>query len=827
MKQALYFFLMDHADALTNDSMQTFEFRSSLKWSSNAAIMIVLAFCLSFLFNSQAHAQQGLNKKKLAAVMIVINSYLLEQDVERPVSIEINFDRVDSGSYLIDGNFEITFPQVNQAIEFCFVLTSKANLQLQINGENQTLVSGENCFVLTIDQQSATNTVQFSHSDANTSPTISLVSVASSTPSRSTLASLTRNEWDERAVRKVLKIFAFGGHARDSQISLWADMRPYDAIQQMLNFSEHNLRLSPLASGEKYTQTRSSHGKLIDFLRFVSNDSSNLPIPVGSREQFGIDGYLFDDGFIRMATVHGLNPFRQRIGFWETNYHLAVNLNASVSMRQMVRYYDLIMEAHEANRPYYQVMGIAAKSAAAAMQYGHRENRWNENDELCECNQDFAREIHQLYYGIFGAADPDHHENVTIPETAKMLTGMPLDYQFSPFEGFPLAVDFNKGVANGQHHLASVNILKTSISGGTAAVKINNLMPISMQHPESLENLPIMIIQSLADDNLSDSAKNQLRTAWASLGKNRKLLDYIRAYAISELFHGPAQFKYFTSHERALYLSNKKNLDNTEAYVGGSYFDGITGRPVRTIIFDDFAGAFFKPLHNVFGGQTSTEASDSATAFENNYNDILSRESWELNRVFCESCDNGQAWEKNWAQTLPKRSGKYYVEDVAEWLWIHAVGNLDHYTELERAHLLSILGAVNGDPTDNHHNEYFFDFNYLMCVVADYKVKESINSVQIFDLLTQDEWYNFPYCRIEDGLEEHELTALNATLSGQEIADDAQIQAILSDLGSSTLPLTGEINTDNGKRIRRFTLRRIESALDFIFSTPFVFAEGQ
>ncbi|MBX2849527.1 MAG: hypothetical protein KTR16_14490, partial [Acidiferrobacterales bacterium] len=370
----------------------------------------------------------------MATIAAIINSYLLEEGIFAE-SIELTLNAIDSTSYGIKEDFEIIFPRDSQDVELCFILSSAANLQLSINGVNQSLRAGENCYVITTEAQRNTNTIEFYHSGNNGNSKISLISLARQDSYRYQLPSLTRAEWDERAVRKVLKIFAFGGHARDSQIKLWANMRPYDAISQMLTFSEHNTLLSPLAVGEKYTESGSANsglGKITEFLNFLSDDSSNLPIPIGNREYFGIDGYLFDDGFIRMITVRGLNPFRQRIGFWETNYHLAVNLNASVSMRQMTYYYDLIMEAHEQNRPYYEVMGIAAKSAAVAMQYGHRENRWNAGDQICECNQDFAREIHQLYYGIFGTDDSSHHENVTIPETAKMLTGMPVPYLFSP-----------------------------------------------------------------------------------------------------------------------------------------------------------------------------------------------------------------------------------------------------------------------------------------------------------------------------------------------------------------------------------------------------------
>ncbi|MFO1436412.1 MAG: hypothetical protein U1F34_08755 [Gammaproteobacteria bacterium] len=46
--------------------------------------------------------------------------------------------------------------------------------------------------------------------------------------------------WDETAVRKVLQIFAYGGQATDAQITTWANMKPADAIKQMLTLGTTN-----------------------------------------------------------------------------------------------------------------------------------------------------------------------------------------------------------------------------------------------------------------------------------------------------------------------------------------------------------------------------------------------------------------------------------------------------------------------------------------------------------------------------------------------------------------------------------------------------------
>lgn len=355
-----------------------------------------------------------------------------------------------------------------------------------------------------------------------------------------------------------------------------------------------------------------------------------------------------------------------------------------------------------------------------------------------------------------------------------------------------------------------------------------------MQHPESLKNLPVMIISVLADDNLNEAAKDLLRQSWASLGVNRKLLDFIHAYAISELFHSENQFKYLTSHERALYMANKHNLDNLEAYFGGASYSGRAGRTVGSIINEDFAGDFFEPLNNVFGGQTSAEASDSSLAFENNYNRLTEDENHIRSSVVCDSCDLGQPWEKKWEEVLPKRgNGQYYVSDVAEWLWMHAVGNLDNYTDLERAHLYSLLGAARDVPGSSSDGDHALDFNLIMCVVADhaYDPEDLSPNATILEILEhQNRWDDF--CRGDDdggSYLPHELAELNAQYTGEQIANSTEMQAILNMLGSETIPLnaSGSQHNDDGEDLRKHARERVSSALGFIFTTPFLFAEGQ
>ena len=208
------------------------------------------------------------------------------------------------------------------------------------------------------------------------------------------------------------------------------------------------------------------------------------------------------------------------------------------------------------------------------MQYGHRTNIWvsRGGEFVCECNDDFAREIHQLFFGILGEQDPqstasyNNHEEVTIPQTARMLTDMQVRYN-NTLNRFPDTVTFGTG----NHHTAPLNILNQQISGANASQKIDNLVDVSIEHPESLEALPIIIISGLADDNLLNNSaqasarRAALRDAWAAMGSNKNFLQFIQAYAVSELFHNSDQRKYMTTAERLVYKANRYYLTNTES----------------------------------------------------------------------------------------------------------------------------------------------------------------------------------------------------------------------------------------------------------------------
>jgi len=336
-----------------------------------------------------------------------------------------------------------------------------------------------------------------------------------------------------------------------------------------------------------------------------------------------------------------------------------------------------------------------------------------------------------------------------------------------------------------------------------------------------------MIISTLADDNLNETRSNQLRAAWAAMEGNKNLLRFLRVYATSTLFHSPNQFKYFTSHERAMYQANVSNLDNVESYLSGRYFNnGLAGRPIEGVINDDAAGEVFHPLHNVFGGQTSMEASDSAVAFEKNYNRSAPTRNYQFRnevRVECDDCNAGGAWKKDWAQVIPRSGGSYPAGHVARWLWNHVIGNTTNYSALEHGHLVAILGANRVQPDQDWDRFQFMDLNYLLCLRAD-RISKGENSNSLGVLMSEPVWDRF--CRHgDDGNSDYsnvEKQAFNLPLTGDTMTDTPYIESLIDQLAAAQVPLNSSDELE-----RRRANERIHAAMAFIFATPFVFAEGR
>jgi len=520
-------------------------------------------------------------------------------------------------------------------------------------------------------------------------------------------------QWDETAVRKVLDTFALGGHATDIQIKTWADMPPKFAIVQMLTFDAQNPLLSPI---ENNIPQSYSIETLLDF--FYGDSAENF-IDEKQRKYYDSDSWNSpSNGWLLTLMVRGLNPFMHRVGLWETNYHMSVNSDAGIYPKVVVRHYDNILDALGTNSTYNTVLAQGAKNAAVAYQYGHNYNVYENG--IFEGNEDFAREYHQLFLGILGEYDHSYHELTAIPNTARALTDMYARWHSSASGGPDVEILFGTD----KHYTPDLDILNTTISGVDASFKIDAIALAGIEHAESLDNLPIMIIKHFADDNLTAEATTRIRNSWQSMNQ-KYLLPFIWAYALSTDFHSTKRFKYATSIQRTVGVLNKMIVEN-EDHRYGDY------KPEWFLSHEGIG--IFQPIHDVFGHQTSMEASDNANIFRVNYNRSVGMSYLYTNDYVCVKDESGSCprdennvkiatWQKDWAKKIPSNAqGEYIVEDVASWLWNHFIGDGGkNYGILERIHIIALLNgkdiALFLDEDDPLHTYTIDDFTTNSTIV--------------------------------------------------------------------------------------------------------------
>lgn len=516
--------------------------------------------------------------------------------------------------------------------------------------------------------------------------------------------------WSETAVRKILHAFAYGGQATDTQIKTWAGMEPRAAVRQMLTFDEVNPLLSPPED-----DTALMGGTLQALQDFWGGNAPANPVREDLRVRYPtlythpdtgemfLGGNTLQHTWISSINKRGLNPFRQKAGLFLTNYHMAVSGHKvrSTLIRGM---YDDVMNGLETGLAFQDVLAIGATSAAVAMQYGHQHNRYYNAGSVFRGNDDFAREFHQLFFRILGEDyDQDYHENTTIEHTAWALTGMQIDRDPAAWGGSNRVGDYwlnlidfsdhtdayNQTINNvTYHHANDLEILGMSITGATAREKIAALARIAINERESLDSMPVFIINFFADDNLNDEKITAIRTLWRSI-EPKNLLTFLQEYAISPTFHRADTFKYKTAFSRNLAVYNLNTVDNEEAYK-------TAWTPIWVI---NAQGALpFVPAHDVFGGQTSINAANNSDIFKDAYN-LAVNSPWVIYRnVETYPPDIlDKTWEKDWARVIPKNdAGVYRASDVGEWLWQRFVADgLKNYGPLERAYVTGFLATGN------------------------------------------------------------------------------------------------------------------------------------
>lgn len=579
------------------------------------------------------------------------------------------------------------------------------------------------------------------------------------------------SEWDEAAIRRILHTFAYGGPASKKQIATWAKMDPSDAIIEILTFNPTNEKLSP-GINSSYSVVKGENASLTCMSQYLSSGDS--PLPRDYRESMDMDSYDSPGNVWAFGVMtRKLNPVRFKVGMWETNYHLSASLNL-VNNKPIYTYYDDITNDLAADLDYEKVLADAALSAAIAIQYNHRENVWQDSQFLG--NEDFAREFHQLFFGILGTGGTSgditqnnqafwEHENVTVPNTAKALTDMTVEEDDNG--------DFSDEVIFGTdyHYPSSLTILGETIDGNTAREKIVNAAEVAIQHTESLNNLPIIIIRGLADDNLEEvddtdvvSKKKTIRNIWSET-KPKNLLVFLRRYALSTAFHNSSRFKYRTSIDRNATLANLSSLNNDEA--SEFYYDPFTQ-------IDNENVTLFRPMHDVFGSQTGLEAASTPDIFNRQY--TASTDDYWLYGAGVIREGNTPVHEKPYRYLIPKTDdGTYRVKETAEFLWNYYIGdNLKNMGNLERAHLYAILGSGT-------------DLSYFL---ADDKTDPTINSIEY---------------------------------SWSDIKSDYNLQTKINDAAIGTLRLES-----SDEDARQEDLDRVGLAISFIIATPYMHVqEGQ
>lgn len=517
------------------------------------------------------------------------------------------------------------------------------------------------------------------------------------------LTFLTPDDWTEGSVRRVLHLFAFGGHASDEQISAWAAMPPAEAIAEILVVDEFHPLLSPMESADHV----GDNGTLAGLSDYWSRDAASNPL----REMRGHYALAGDDSWRSPARLwyqatmtRGLNPVRQKIGLYLTNYHLAVNLNANGMINhQVVRYYDDIMTAVEEGRSFDEVLTVAAASSAIAQQYNHRVATFDNG--VFRGNENFAREYFQLFFGILNSSnnpsdfdgDETYHEEVTIPNMARLLTGLQLggDAWDSPEKA-------NVTYDQDSHHRADLEILGHQIAGNNALEKLEQLGPLAIEHPQSLHNLPVMIIRWLADDEIMDKSevKDRLRAHWAGMDE-KELMAFLRAYAISTDFHTADRVKYYSIFDRLMTVHNLLSTRNDDVFRLDYNEDSDQWSYVYNHEWDLWEQGFsvFVPYHDVFGGQTGLDAYTSTDYFRQTYN-MVTQHTWRYIRNELEGPDGDVIWRKRWETALPESSNDSYytVKELSEWLWQRFIADdLANFGPLERVYVYAFV-ASGQDP---------------------------------------------------------------------------------------------------------------------------------
>ncbi len=605
------------------------------------------------------------------------------------------------------------------------------------------------------------------------------------------LQAISAGAWDEAAVRRVLNIFAYGGHTGDAQTTQWANMNPEAAIIEMLTFGKTNALLSPPEDAS------AQHAESLLALQTLwGGEAADNPMRWDKREDYhplyfnssgssSVSYSNLERAWTQAIATRGLNPFLHKMAFFLSNYQMSISQFKTRSA--LIRdYYDTLLEALSTQSSFVDVINAGAKHAAVAKAYDHDDNSFYNDTLEFEGNDDFAREYFQLFFAIQGETeDAAYHEGITIENNAMLLTGMELDRKENAFDSddsndWDIApITFNDHIDStgdyifnqSNHHGNCLEILHEVVCGASASEKLDALSPIAANHAESLANLPIFIINLFADDNLTPEKERAIQAQWREA--NFDLLTFLRSYAISTIFHRSDTFKYLTSFDRSLMLFNRITLDNDETFLGLNYYENAED-------WLDYQGLNpFNPTHDVFGHQTGLEAANNPNIFKQNYIFEINRNTLQKTAQLYYLDDteiDATTWYKDWGGTVPgDGSGNYIVADVADWLWNHLIGD----------------GGKNFD------------------IIA---------KSQVYALLARGD--DFGYVAVEEGAYGDRAHAFTSN----ELTGNIDLADLLASLGAETLAL----GSTDIKGDRRDANTYVGQAVQFIAMLPYTFVvEGQ
>lgn len=524
-------------------------------------------------------------------------------------------------------------------------------------------------------------------------------------------------DWNELYVRRVLNAFAYGGLATDAQIETWGQMSPPQAVAEILTFSSINNKLSPPDGGDDTDLHCGSLAELQDF--WSSNDPGNT-MNYADRYRYAVlstgttpalSTLNLQRTWTKAISTRGCNPFLHKMALYLTNYHASISVHKTRA--GLIRdYYDNILTGLQSGANFVELMTIAATDAALARAYGHQYSVYKDSSETFFGTDDFAREFHQLLFRIQGVTEaPAYHEDTTIEHSAWMLAGMDLDRNVGAYNSansgdwYIGPLDFSnhyddyttpRYVDNFTNHYhadlganSCLEILHAQICGANAGEKIAALAQVAAAHPESMENVPVSIIDFFADDNLGQKKIDAIRGSWAAADYD--LLTFIRAYAASKQFHSTDTFKYKTAFERNLTVQNANTLDNEEVF-GRQYYDSPIGR------MGEQGAVVFEPAHDVFGGQTGYQAANNRYIFKSAYAANVDNTAflYDIEDTYLlEPGGETQTWTKEWDAVIPvNANGEYVVAEVAQWLWNHFIGDGGkNFDPIARAQVHALLSS--------------------------------------------------------------------------------------------------------------------------------------